>query len=194
MSEDEFQPELNKELMIECFRLIDEELGKLGISGEIILTGGASMCLVHGAREATKDIDALYYPEKEMYGIALKITLLKNLPPGWLNNSVEVFMTKNPPQDLFLNFKNLKVATVTAEYLLAMKIMSSRARTHDLDDIKFLINKLNISSKQHVEKLLFKFFDKEKISDLSKYILNEVLSEIDSDNSETEIENQFRPK
>ena len=33
------------------------------MTGEIVLTGGASMILVHEARDASKDIDGLYEPK-----------------------------------------------------------------------------------------------------------------------------------
>ena len=68
---DEALPEkFSRAVMLECFSLIDEELGKIGASGEIVLAGGASMCLVHITRDNTDDIDALYFSEKEIYSIA----------------------------------------------------------------------------------------------------------------------------
>jgi hypothetical protein len=54
---------LSKEKMLEYLRMVGMELSKLGMKGEILLTGGAVMCLVHSARDMTKDIDALYEPK-----------------------------------------------------------------------------------------------------------------------------------
>ncbi|MDR3333053.1 MAG: hypothetical protein LBT08_10545, partial [Synergistaceae bacterium] len=42
--------------------------------------------------------------------------------------------------------KGLRVQTVSAEYLLAMKLMSARYGEKDYDDIRFLLNKLEINS------------------------------------------------
>ena len=54
---------LAKERIMSLLRRLGEELEILGLQGEILLTGGAAMCLVHSARDMTKDIDALYEPK-----------------------------------------------------------------------------------------------------------------------------------
>jgi hypothetical protein len=59
---------LSKEKMLEYLRQLGTELSKRGIKGEILLTGGAAMCLVHSARDMTKDIDALYEPKSVITG------------------------------------------------------------------------------------------------------------------------------
>ena len=53
---------LSRDIIIEVLKKLGEELEKRGLKGEIILTGGASMCLVHSARDMTRDVDALYEP------------------------------------------------------------------------------------------------------------------------------------
>ena len=54
-------------------RRLGEELKELSMSGEILLTGGAAMCLVHSARDMTKDVDALYEPKSEINRLVKKI-------------------------------------------------------------------------------------------------------------------------
>lgn len=54
---------LKKDELIKYLKILGGRLAKENLHGEIILTGGAVMCLVHSARDMTKDIDALYEQE-----------------------------------------------------------------------------------------------------------------------------------
>lgn len=125
-------------------KILGTELKELNLHGEIILTGGAAMCLVHSARDMTKDIDALYEPKSVINKLVEKIALEYGLPKDWLNDSVKGFINDNIEIVGFASFDNLKVSTVTPEYLLAMKLMSSRVGGQDYSDIKFLFDKLPI--------------------------------------------------
>jgi hypothetical protein len=48
------------------FESVNDELAHRAVKGEVYLVGGALMCLVFRAREATKDIDALLVPAAEL--------------------------------------------------------------------------------------------------------------------------------
>lgn len=54
---------IKKEEILENLELVNEELKKLDMHGEILIAGGASMCLAFSARSATKDIDGVYEPK-----------------------------------------------------------------------------------------------------------------------------------
>ena len=77
------------------------------MNGELLLTGGASMCLVHSARDMTKDIDALYEPKTIINKLAVKIAEEEGLPGEWLNDSVKGFVTEAAPREDFLALLNL---------------------------------------------------------------------------------------
>ena len=64
---------LSREKMLECLRQLGEALVAQGLHGEILLTGGAAMCLVHSARDMTKDIDALYEPKDAINRISPRL-------------------------------------------------------------------------------------------------------------------------
>ncbi|MDR1309780.1 MAG: hypothetical protein LBL95_07790 [Deltaproteobacteria bacterium] len=81
--------QLNNRLMLDLLGEIGQNLSDLGLTGEILLTGGASMCLVHSARDFTRDIDALYEPKTIINQIVSKIAMRENLPVNWLNDGVK---------------------------------------------------------------------------------------------------------
>jgi len=64
---------MTREEILENLRQLGEELDALGMTGEILLTGGAAMCLVHDARDMTKDVDALYEPKPIINKLTVKI-------------------------------------------------------------------------------------------------------------------------
>jgi len=164
--------------MIEYLRILGDKLAKNGMSGEIILTGGAAMCLVHSARTATQDIDALYEPKSEINRLAFEIAAENGLPTDWLNDSVKGFVGANAETEDFLCFGNLKISTVTPEYLLAMKLRSSRTEGHDIEDICFLFRKLGIRTPDEAATVIGRFFPMESILPKTGYIIEQCLDEV----------------
>lgn len=53
---------------------LNAELAADSVRGEIYLAGGAVMCLVFRAREATKDVDALLVPAAELRRAARRVS------------------------------------------------------------------------------------------------------------------------
>lgn len=47
------------------------------------------MCLVHSARDMTKDVGALYEPKEEVNRLVKKIVEQEGLPKDWLNDGVK---------------------------------------------------------------------------------------------------------
>jgi hypothetical protein len=169
---------LTKEQILKHLRQLGEELAARGLKGEILLTGGAAMCLVHGARDITKDIDALYEPKEAVNQIAASIAERENLPEGWLNDSVKGFVGKNAPTENFIAFNGLTVQTVSTEYLLAMKLISARYGERDYDDIRFLFDKLGVKTSRQAEDIAVKYFASNQILPKTQYIIEALLSEI----------------
>ena len=168
---------MKKNEISKYLELLGKALEKDGKHGEIILTGGAAMCLVHSARDMTKDVDALYEPKTEINFYAQKIAKENNLPSDWLNDSVKGFVDNKAKYELYKNIEGLTINVVTTEYLLAMKLLSSRQGEKDLEDIRFLINKLNITSYEGALKILLSFYDEKRILPKTKYVLEEIFSE-----------------
>jgi hypothetical protein len=169
---------LTKNLILKCLQQLGAELSARGLTGELLLTGGASMCLVHGARDMTKDIDALYEPKEVINRIAALIAERENLPEDWLNDGVKGFVGENAPTEDFLVFDGLFVQTVSAEYLLAMKLLSARYGERDYDDIRFLFGKLGIVTVEQADDTILKYFPANRILPKTQYLIEEILADI----------------
>ena len=169
---------LLKENIINNLKKLGEELEKRGLEGEIILTGGASMCLVHSARDMTQDVDALYEPKAEINEIVKKIARENNLPLDWLNDSVKGFVNEKIETMDFAQFGALKITSVTPEYLLAMKLMSARTTGQDYNDIKYLLRKLNVRTVSEAHAVVEKFFPIKLILPKTMYVIEQALDEI----------------
>lgn len=92
---------MRREEILNNLKLLAKKLEEWDLKGEIILTGGASMCLVHSARDIIKDVDALYEPKSEISDIVREIAEEKNLPENWLNDRVKGFVNENVQTSAF---------------------------------------------------------------------------------------------
>lgn len=129
----------------------------------------------------TKDVDAIYEPKSVINDLVAQIAEEKGLEKDWLNDSVKGFVNEKVKTDHFATYDNLKIATVTPEYLLAMKLMASRVTGRDYDDIKFLIKKLEIKEVDEAYKLLEGVFPVRLIPPKTMYVLAQILEEINNE-------------
>jgi len=130
--------------LIECLKDLAKEFRKLGGKkqppAEIILIGGAAVLIGYGFRELTCDVDAIIVAAPTMKDAISRVSDKHGLPAGWLNADFK--RTASYSDKLFevsvyyKTFSNvLTIRTITAEYLLAMKLMSGRQYKNDLSDI-----------------------------------------------------------
>ena len=168
---------MNKQEIMKALKALGEELLKREIQGEVLVVGGAAMCLAHGARDATKDVDALYEPKAEMAQSIQAVAEMYGLEKDWLNDGVKGFMLTNPERVPYAVLPGLRVTTVQPEYLLAMKLYSSRTALYENDrrDIKTLIGLLDIKSTEQALDLLEKYFPREMILPKTQYLLEEII-------------------
>jgi len=172
---------LSKKHILQYLEELSVALGRQNLKGEILLFGGAAMVLVFNARPATKDVDAIFRPKKEIYAISREIAGKHHLTEGWLNDSVKGFLTSDSfKQNLFIRFNNLSVYTPEPQYLLAMKCISMRisVESSDVDDIKTLLKHLKIKKAEDVFQLIEKYFPQNKIPQKTFYAIDEILKKL----------------
>ena len=150
---------LTKEQMLFGLAEIGRELALLGETGFILICGGASMCIVHGAREETKDIDAIIIPYDLIEPLIKKIAKKYNWREDWLNNKSSMFFYRSAPRTQVLSVPGLNVFSVTPDFLLAMKLLSCRTYGPDKDDIKFLGKKLQFTTVEQFLKVVEDHFE-----------------------------------
>lgn len=181
---------LTRVQILGSLRKLGAELGRQGLQGEILLTGGAAMCLVHSARDMTKDIDALYEPKEEINHLAQRIAEEEGLPEDWLNDSVKGFVSADAPTEDFMALDGLKITTVSPEYLLAMKLMSARYGEKDSEDILFLMKKLGINTVEAAGEVVTKFYPANRILPKTMYMIEECIERLQGPTREPNLDQQ----
>jgi hypothetical protein len=153
---------------------LNDELCAADVKGEVCLYGGAVMCLAFKARPATKDVDAVFEPVREIRRAAMKVADRHDLEIDWLNLAVKMFVVEHEKKILF-DLPCLKVFIPESDYLLAMKVMAARADTPDLADIRFLVNLLKLSSVGEVVKIVRNYYPQKEIKPAAVFALEEIL-------------------
>lgn len=170
---------LTRSQIIELFNDLNKELEKKSVIGDIYLVGGAVMCLVFNAREATRDLDALFVPTKEVNDAVKTIAAKHELPNDWLNDAAKGFFSEQGEFEPYLELSNLNVFKAQTEYLLAMKCLAMRLgeEYHDLNDVRFLLRYLNVNSYIKALEIICTYYPLERFPQKTLYALEEILTD-----------------
>ena len=156
---------------------LGDELAHLGESGELFLVGGAAMALGYDAREATRDIDALFEPKLVIYEAAARIAGREQLPSDWLNDAMKGFLHgDDADRRLVIEHPALKVYVASPRYLLAMKLLSARIE-RDTDDIALLLGLAGITRVEDALDLVEAAYGKGRISVKTSLIVEAILAD-----------------
>ena len=99
------------------------------------------MVLLFAARESTKDVDAFSMdpePQARVFEAARRVAAALELPEDWLNDGAKGYTHGLAPGPMLLNTPTLRVRTVSAEQLLAMKLSAWRDDL-DIEDARRLL-------------------------------------------------------
>lgn len=163
--------------MRRLFEMLNDELRRVGADGEIYLVGGAVMCLVLGARDSTRDIDALFKPTRVIREAAARVAAAAGVSSDWLNDAVKGFLGTKRDFLPFLELDHLKVFTAEPHYLLAMKCAAMRLgeEFRDLEDVRYLLRHLGITRADDALAVVTKYFDERSLSPKTRLALEELL-------------------
>ena len=182
------------------------------MSAEIILIGGASILINYGFREMTYDMDAIIKSSGAMKEAINTVGDRLELPVGWLNTDFANTKSYTPRlveySKYYKTFANiLQVRTVSAEYLVAMKLMAGRQYKNDLSDIVSILIEQEERKKplsfEVIQKAIVDLYDSyDKIPEESKVFMEAVYNkedlhdfyrqcrEIEQENNDTLVEFQ----
>jgi len=166
---------LTVEKIDQLFSELNAELEKKGVIGEVGICGGAVMCLVFKTRCATKDVDGIFAPAKEMREAIAKAARKLDVAEDWLNDAAKGFFPGDPPKENVRSYSNLRVWAPTAEYMLAMKCISARYDSFDKDDLVFLIGHLKLTSADQVFDIVLKYYPEKSIPVKTRFFVEELL-------------------
>jgi hypothetical protein len=161
----------------ELLNALNAELAREAVRGELFLAGGAVMCLVFHAREATKDVDALLVPAAELRRAAESVANREGLPPAWLNDAVKGFFSETGRFEIYTELSHLRIFAPHPEYLLAMKCLALRLgeEYQDREDVAILLRILKMTSLADAEAALARYYPLERYPAKARYVLEELL-------------------
>lgn len=154
-----------------------------GIKLEISLYGGALMMLAYDVRQITKDVDAVLHPGREGKSLAKRVGRELGLPENWLNDDVKMYLAPTEQKrSLPWEFPGLMLTAPTAGYLLAMKALACRnplpGYQGDLDDLRFLISKMEIKSIDEIQEVIDRYYPDDVIAAEHMELLKALIEEV----------------
>lgn len=166
---------IDSKTITNAFSELNKSLKEKKVKGEILLCGGAVMCLVFNARDSTKDIDGIFEPTATMRESAKDVAKKLGLPKDWLNDGAKSFFSPRLQKVLVREWSNLCVYAPTPDYMLAMKCISARFDSQDKDDVIFLIKYLRLEKPKEVFKIIETYYPKNQIPPKTQFLIEEVM-------------------
>jgi hypothetical protein len=169
--------QLTKADILRLLVLLNAELAAGDVHGEVYLVGGAVMCLALDARAATRDVDAFFKPTRLVREAAARVATRAAVPDTWLSDAVKAFLGSRGAFDPYLELSHLQVFVAQPSYLLAMKCAALRLgeEFHDLDDVRYLLRYLNLTTVEDALGMVTKYFDEADLPPKTRLALEELL-------------------
>lgn len=167
---------LSKEQIEQYLAEMDDELAAAGLTGEVVLCGGAVMACVYEARPSTKDVDALFAPTRELREIAARIADRHGLEDDWFNDAAKAFIdTSRMSFEPVMEMGALRVMRPDDEGMLAMKLASAREDSKDAADAVFLIRRLGIADEDELLDVMERNVPPQRLTPMAGFFAKEML-------------------
>lgn len=161
---------MGREEMLRYLGLVGEQLAAGGLTGEIVVVGGAYMMLVLRRREATKDIDAYFAAHPgAIRRAAERVAADHGLPPDWLNDAAKGFMHTQPTSSLWLEVPGLRVHAPDPAYIFAMKAYAGRPE--DLRDLETLREVIGLTSAEDALAIIGRYVPERFLTPRVRYLV-----------------------
>lgn len=135
---------------------VGERLAAKGITGEIVLAGGAVMVMALHARGGSRDVDAIFAKEADAIREAVRQVAESNgLPAIWLNDHVSVFVAANAPTVEFFEVPGLRVRMIRLDYLFYMKAWAGDPV--DQRDLRVIAKALKVKDEHQAYKIVRRY-------------------------------------
>ena len=168
-------PLFDRAAIEQALRALDEELRRRRVRADVHLVGGAAMLLAYGDRPATRDLDGTWAPDEPVREAAWAVADRMGLPRSWLNNQASVYMSSRAGTGRTVYAgRNLRVMVSPPEHLLAMKVMASRPAS-DVADIRILVQRLGLRSRDAVLELVRAHFPDDPIPERAFDLLDDLM-------------------
>lgn len=169
-------PLLDREILERAFRRLAEKLVRRQIVGEVHVFGGAAMVLAFDARVATRDVDALFEPDRPVLAAASEVARELDLPRSWLHTHTGGYVSGRAGRGApVFDHPHLRVMVTPVEHLLAMKVRAARP-ARDVADLELLLAHLEISDVDAVTEIVARYFPDEPLDARARMIVEDVLA------------------
>ena len=142
--------------------------------------GGAAIALCFNGRRTTRDLDAVFAPTTAVRQAAAAVAGREGLGPEWLNDAVKGFLPGPDPAAVrYFEAPGLLVDVASPQYLLAMKLFSSRVEV-DADDIALLYRELGFRSVEEGLQLVEQSYPGRPIAPRVRFLLQEIVASLET--------------
>ncbi len=168
---------LGRDELLSALVAMDDELGRRRIKAELFIVGGAAMALAYDSRRSTADMDAVFAPSDVVREVAELVARELDLEPNWLNDGAKAYIPGEDPDRIgVFEGSFLSVAAASPRFLLAMKLLASRAQ-RDKDDIVHLYELCGFTTVNEGLDLLEQYYPQRLILPRVQLLLQELLQD-----------------
>ncbi|SDN55144.1 hypothetical protein SAMN05216355_10686 [Actinomyces ruminicola] len=153
--------EFTRESIIALLKELNTLLEEHGQEAELYIVGGSAMALTYDIRRTTADIDAAFLPRDVVLEHARTIAARHGLSPNWLSDGVTDlgfdFSADADPRTIEIG-PALTVNVASPDYLLAMKVLSSRQSDADRRDAVALCRLMGLTNEAQIQQRVGRYF------------------------------------